>query len=287
MKWVCSEQQLADCLTKQLNGRSLEYIQQVLAENSYTLGPDVRTGKTRREEAKERKEKHKVNDEKEVKEMNKKPVKTSTDANGVCNNMLLTMAASSVTVGQGMRLNVELTTEVEFMQVLYSVLDWLYNISCHWLTIAILFCLVAGIILRQVYQHWEDLSIELHTLNRVNQWGVVALVTWLISTLIYFGLLSEFSLNSQFFGPHFVCQLTLTLTIVWYFKQWFLSKFKFTWRNADLKQRQQRDLANSTKSDLLDFLRGMETRMQEHLQQQMQMRTDVILNYQPSDFVQQ
>ena len=279
VKWVCSEQQLADCLTKQLNGRSLEYIQQVLAENTYTLGPDVRTGKTRREEAKERKEKHKVNDEKEVKEMNRKPVKIITGTNDVCNNMLLTMAASSVTVGQGMRFNVEFSTEVEVMQMVYSVLDWAYIISCHWLTIAIVFCLVVGIALQQVYRHWEDLSIELHTLNRVNQWGVVALVTWLISTVIYFGLLSEFSQNLQFLGPHFVCQLTLTLTIVWYFKQWFLAKFKFTWRNADLKQRQQRDLANSTKSDLLEFLRSMETRMQEHLQQQMQMRNDVILNY--------
>ena len=63
VKCVFSEQQLADCLTKQLNGLSLEYIQLVLAENTYTLGPDVRTGKTRREEARKRKENNKVNDE--------------------------------------------------------------------------------------------------------------------------------------------------------------------------------------------------------------------------------
>ena len=84
VKWVCSEQQLADCLTNQLNGRSLEYIQQVLVENSCALRPDARTGKTRREEARKRKENNKVNDEKQAKEMNKKPVKTSAGRNGLC-----------------------------------------------------------------------------------------------------------------------------------------------------------------------------------------------------------
>ena len=283
VKWVCSEQQLADCLTKQLNGRSLEYIQQVMAENSYTLGPDSRTGKTRREEARKRKEMNKemnkVNDEQQAMELNKKPVKRSSSNDGLCNNLLLTMIASNISIGQGARLNVDMTIEVEAMQVLYSVLDWVYNISCHWFTITILSFLVVSIVLRQVWRHWEDLSIELHTLNRVNQWGVVAVFTWLITTVIQYGMMSEFSPNSKFYWPHFVCQLTLTMTVAWYFKQWFLAKFKFTWKNADLKQRQQREMMSSVKGELVEHLRSMETRMIERQQQEMQLRQDMLLNY--------
>lgn len=96
----------------------------------------------------------------------------------------------------------------------------------------------------------EDVSIELHTLNRVNQCGVVALATWLITTLRYF----VFSPNSQFYGP-----LTFTLFIVWYFKQWCLSNFKLTWKNAGLTQRQQREMSNSIKGESVVFLRGMES----------------------------
>ena len=270
VKWVCSEQQLADCLTKQLNGRSLEYIQSVLAENTYTLGPDERTGKTRREEARKRKENNKVNDETQAKEMNQKTVKTIKTTDGLCNNLLLTLAASSVTIGQGTRLDIGATVEGGFSQVLYSVLSWVFNMSCHWLTIAILVFLVGGVISFQTYKNWEDLSFELHSMKRVNQWGVVALFTRLGTTLIQYGVMSVFSPNSQFYGPHFVCQLTLTLTIAWYFKQWFLAKFKFTWRNADLKQRQNKDTATLIKGELTDFLRGMESRMKGELSEAMQ-----------------
>ena len=128
------------------------------------------------------------------------------------------MAASSVSIGKGARLNTEFKSEVELMQVLYSVLDWVYNVRCHWLTMAILVGLVVCSALRKLYQHWEDVSIELHTLNRVNQWGVVAVATWLCTTLIQYGMMSEFAPNLQFYGPHFVCQLTLTMTIAWCFK---------------------------------------------------------------------
>ena len=279
VKWVCSEQQLADCLTKQLNGRSLEYIQLVLGENTYTLGPDVRTGKTRREEARKRKENHKVNDEQQATEMNQKPVKTSKATDGLCNNLLLTIAASSVTMGQSARLDVGTTAEGEFSQVLSSVLAWILNTSCHWLTIAILVCFAGGVISFQVYKNWGDLSFELQSMNRVNQWGVVALLSWLFTTLIHYGVMSGFSPNSQFYGPHFVGQLTLTLTIAWYFKQWFLAKFKFTWRNADLKQRQTKDTATLVKGEMMEFLRDMETRMKGSLSNEMQLRTDAVLNY--------
>lgn len=40
--WVSAEQQLADCLTKTLGKKGLNYIQQVLADNTCMLGPDSR-----------------------------------------------------------------------------------------------------------------------------------------------------------------------------------------------------------------------------------------------------
>jgi hypothetical protein len=40
--WVSAEQQLADCLTKTLGKKGLNYIQQVLADNTCMLGPDPR-----------------------------------------------------------------------------------------------------------------------------------------------------------------------------------------------------------------------------------------------------
>ena len=220
-----------------------------------------------------------MNDEQQATKMNQKPVKTNKATDGLCNNLLLTIAASSVTMGQSARLDVGTTAEGEFSQVLSSVLAWILNTSCHWLTIAILVCFAGGVISFQVYKNWGDLSFELQSMNRVNQWGVVALLSWLFTTLIHYGVMSGFSPNSQFYGPHFVGQLTLTLTIAWYFKQWFLAKFKFTWRNADLKQRQTKDTATLVKSEMMEFLRDMEIRMKGSLSNEMQLRTDAVLNY--------
>ena len=40
--WVSTEQQLADCLTKTLGKKGLAYIQRVLEDNQWMLGPDPR-----------------------------------------------------------------------------------------------------------------------------------------------------------------------------------------------------------------------------------------------------
>lgn len=67
IKWVSTEQQLADCLTKTLSQRGLQYVQQVLSSNLWTLGPDKRVQVKR-----EQKRADKIQSNEEGKVMNKK-----------------------------------------------------------------------------------------------------------------------------------------------------------------------------------------------------------------------
>lgn len=78
IKWVSTEQQLADCLTKTLSQRGLQYVQQVLSSNLWTLGPDKRVQVKR-----EQKRAEKIQNNEESNEMNKKhkmkmPTSTAT-----------------------------------------------------------------------------------------------------------------------------------------------------------------------------------------------------------------
>ena len=77
-KWVPSEQQLADALTKALHRKGLAYLNDVLYSNKWTLGPDPRlpeTSRSRKLESPEEKPKpEKVNSHEEAEMINQKPI---------------------------------------------------------------------------------------------------------------------------------------------------------------------------------------------------------------------
>ena len=109
-RWVPSEQQLADALTKALHRKGLAYLNDVLYSNKWTLGPDPRlpeTSRSRKLEIPETKPKEdKIHDHEEAEEINKKPIEiekgdspnstasaTSTSIDtGVCTKSILMLS---------------------------------------------------------------------------------------------------------------------------------------------------------------------------------------------------
>ena len=80
IRWVSTEQQLADCLTKTLSKKGLWYVNEVMETNQWTLGPDPRV-QIKREIARE-KNKEKIQDSKESEDMNKKHSSHSKNVQG-------------------------------------------------------------------------------------------------------------------------------------------------------------------------------------------------------------
>ncbi len=70
IRWVSTEQQLADCLTKTLSKKGLWYVNEVMDSNLWTLGPDTRV-KIKRDLVRERNQ-EKVKDMAESNDLNKK-----------------------------------------------------------------------------------------------------------------------------------------------------------------------------------------------------------------------
>ena len=102
-KWVPSEQQLADALTKALHRKGLTYLNDVLYSNKWTLGPDPRlpeTSRSRKLESPDEKPKpEKVQDHEEATTINRMPIELDDDE--IIESPNTTASASNTSSGSG------------------------------------------------------------------------------------------------------------------------------------------------------------------------------------------
>eukprot|EP00435_Cladocopium_sp_Y103_P026026 s4633_g6.t1 len=164
--WVSTEQQLADCLTKTLGKKGLAYIQRVLQDNEWMLGPDPRVV-IKRERLREEKA-GKVSTPEESQAINGKYVKTKSKLS--TNTIFVATVASCFTTVEG--------SADEDHRVFPT--SWLMIVA---VTAAVLF---AGILCSYHLVQRRTLKlITLRVLEKFEQWSLISLATWFCTILAF------------------------------------------------------------------------------------------------------
>ena len=167
--WLSTEQQLADCLTKSLGKKGLDYVQRVLEENKWMLGPDprlvIKRERIREEQA------GKISSEEEGKALNEKFAKMVIPADMATQAILAVTVASCFTTVEGK-----------------DVGENRFTLPDGWLTMVILtvVVLLASILISYHLIHRRTLKVvTLRVLEKFEQWALVAMATWFMTILAF------------------------------------------------------------------------------------------------------
>ena len=165
--WVSTEQQLADCLTKTLGKKGLAYIQRVLEENQWMLGPDPRVV-IKRERIRGEKA-GKIASHQESQAVNNEYAKTKASSMST-NTILVTTLASCFTTVEG--------SADEDHRVFPT--NWLMMTA---VTAAVLF---AGILCSYHLIHRRTLKVvTLRVLEKFEQWSLISFATWFFTVIAF------------------------------------------------------------------------------------------------------
>ena len=225
IRWVSTEQQLADCLTKTLSKKGLWYVNEVMETNQWTLGPDPRV-KVKRDMMRE-KNSEKVDSRKESEEMNKRHSGQIRKARGSATALVATLLACEMGVSNAERVNVDLQ-----------------EVRVNWLLMVCMTAIILIAILAVWYKYiWKPgLKIIPHRrLLEFEKYTMVAGATWL-GTLICFAVEETllFSQNLQWFHRwHFATTVGPICAVLVVCSMW-------VWKHLEMLLKREASISNST-----------------------------------------
>ena len=193
-KWVPSDQQLADALTKALHRKGLAYLNDVLYSNKWTLGPDPRLPETSRsrklENPEEKPKPEKVNSHEEAETINKMPIELEDESSEGPN----TTASTSTSAGASMKSVLMLSFAQQFlpanaeqdMKTILPQFPWELMFA-RVIIVLTAFLWFNTTRYTQVFQWYEDLALY-------KQGALVSVATMLVVVL---GMKATVSQNSE------------------------------------------------------------------------------------------
>ena len=234
IRWVSTEQQIADCLTKTLSKKGLWYVNEVMETNQWTLGPDPRV-KVKRDMVRERNH-EKVENEGESADLNKqhsgqvKKMKSSATA------LVATILACEIGVSNGERVGMDIQ-EVR--------MNWLVMVC--FTAIILIGCLASW------YKFIWKPGLKVIPYRRLldfEKYAMVAGATWL-GTSICFAVEETllFSQNLQWFHRwHFATTVGPICVMLGICSMWI-------WKHIEMLLKREASINNST-------VRGIQNEME-------------------------